>query len=181
MKDDGDLDDLVAKLRAPPSGEAQDPKAKRKADLLLKLNQALRENNKAVIEEQERLNDPNYERKKNKEEYFKKQQKLESELESIGLDKSKKYLFETAIAAGKADRKRQQKAKAKEQAKQEGSTYGWDMFNTDSLYRAYDKRVERIPKMMADSGLHDLNGAMEKEARVEMMAREVEERIAKRN
>ena len=36
---------------------------------------------------------------------FKKQQKLESELESIGLDKSKKYLFETAIAAGKADRK----------------------------------------------------------------------------
>lgn len=55
------------------------------------------------------------------------------------------------------------------------------MFNTDSLYRAYDKRVERIPKMMADSGLQDLTGAMEKEARVEMMAREVEERIAKRN
>jgi hypothetical protein len=34
------------------------------------MNAALRENNKAVIEEQERLNDPNYERKRNKDEYF---------------------------------------------------------------------------------------------------------------
>jgi len=38
------------------------------------MNAALRENNKAVIEEQERLNDPNYERKRNKDEYFHKQQ-----------------------------------------------------------------------------------------------------------
>jgi hypothetical protein len=78
------------------------------------------------------------------------------------------------MAASKADRKRMQKARAKEQAKLEGSTYGWDMFNTDNLYRAYDKRVEKIPKMIAESGLQDLSGAMEKEARVEMMAREVE-------
>ena len=97
----------MAKLKAPPTGEITDPHAKRKADLLLKMNQALRENNKAVIEEQERLNDPNYERKRNKDEYFKKQQKIEEELTSIGLDKSKKYLFETALAAGKADKKRQ--------------------------------------------------------------------------
>lgn len=55
------------------------------------------------------------------------------------------------------------------------------MFNTDSLYRAYDKRVERIPKLVASSGLHDLSGDMEKAARVEMMAKEVEDRIAKRN
>ncbi len=87
-----DLDSLVAKLRAPPSGEL-DAKQQRKAELLLKMNAALRENNKAVIEEQERLNDPNYERKRNKDEYFRKQQQIESELESRGLDKSKKYLF----------------------------------------------------------------------------------------
>ena len=78
------------------------------------MNQALRENNKAVIEEQERLNDPNYERKRNKDEYFKKQLKIESELEALGFDKSKKYLFETAMASQKHDKKRNQKAKAKE-------------------------------------------------------------------
>jgi hypothetical protein len=36
--------------------------------------------------------------------------------------------------------------------------------------------------MVADSGLHDMvSKDMEKQARVEMMAREVEERINKRN
>ena len=38
---------------------------------MLQMNLALRENNKAVIEEQERLNDPKYERKQAKDEYFK--------------------------------------------------------------------------------------------------------------
>lgn len=70
--EEDNLDDLVAKLRAPPTGEVLDPVARRKADLLLKMNAALRENNKAVIDEQERMNDPNYERKRNKDEYFKK-------------------------------------------------------------------------------------------------------------
>lgn len=82
----------MAKLRAPPSGEL-DARQQRKAELMLKMNAALRENNKAVIEEQERLKDPNYERKRNKDEYFRKQQRIEQELESRGLDKSKKYLF----------------------------------------------------------------------------------------
>lgn len=73
MPAEDDLDALVAKLRAPPSGtEVMDARSKRKADLLLKMNQALRENNKAVIEEQERVKDPNYERKRNKDEYFKR-------------------------------------------------------------------------------------------------------------
>jgi hypothetical protein len=64
----------VAKLRAPPSGDSKmDAKAKRKAELMMKMNQALRDNNKAVIEEQERLTDPNYERRRAKEEFFKKQ------------------------------------------------------------------------------------------------------------
>ena len=57
----------------------------------------MKSNNKAVIEEQERLNDPMYERRKTKEEYFKDQRLSEKDLESKGIEKSKKYLFETAI------------------------------------------------------------------------------------
>lgn len=26
-------------------------------------------------------------------------------------------------------------------------TFGWDVFNQDSLYRAYEKRVTKIPKL----------------------------------
>ena len=70
---------------------------------------------------------------------------MEEELEERGLNRSKKYLFETALAASKQDKKRNKKAKAKDQAKKEGNTFGWDMYNTDSLYRAYDKRVAKIP------------------------------------
>lgn len=91
-----------------------DAKAKKKADLLLQMNQSLRENNKAVIEEQERLNDPKYERRRTKDEYFKKQKKIEDGLEERGLNRDKKYLFETALAASKQDKKRNQKVKAKE-------------------------------------------------------------------
>jgi len=37
---------------------------------MLKMNAALKLNNKAVIDEQLRVNDPHYERRKNREEFF---------------------------------------------------------------------------------------------------------------
>ena len=43
------------------------------------------------------MSDPNYERKKAKEEYFLQQRLTERELETKGIDKSKNYLFEPAI------------------------------------------------------------------------------------
>lgn len=107
---------------------------------------------------------------------------MEEELEERGLNRSKKYLFETALAASKQDKKRNKKAKAKDQAKKEGTTFGWDMYNTDSLYRAYDKRVAKIPQLIVQSGVGDVqHSELEKQARIEMMAKEVEERIEKRN
>ena len=74
---------------------------KRKAELQLRINSAVKMNNKAVLEEQQRLTDPLYERKKAKEEFFKDQRLTERDLESKGIDKDKKYLFETAIQAEK--------------------------------------------------------------------------------
>ena len=47
------------------------------------------------------MTDPLYERKKAKEEFFKDQRLTERDLESKGIDKDKKYLFETAIQAEK--------------------------------------------------------------------------------
>ena len=131
------------------------------------MNQAMKLNNEAVIEEQERLNDPMYERRKTKEEYFKDQRLSEKNLEQKGVDKSKKYLFETAIQAEKHG------SKKKKRADKNKETYGWDVFNTDSLYRAYEKRVKKVPK--------DDVKKLTQEERVDLMAQEVEERIEKRN
>ena len=91
----------------------------------------------------------------------------ERDLEQKGIDKSKKYLFETAIYAEK------HASKKKKRADKDKETYGWDVFNTDSLYRAYEKRVKKVPK--------DGSKQLSKEAREDLMAQEVEERIEKRN
>ena len=44
--------------------------ANRKAELMLRLNAAVRMNNKAVIDEQLRINDPQYERKQTRDELY---------------------------------------------------------------------------------------------------------------
>jgi len=44
--------------------------ANRKAELMLRLNAALRMNNKAVIDEQLRINDPHFERKQTRDELY---------------------------------------------------------------------------------------------------------------
>lgn len=48
------------------------------------------------------------------------------------------------------------------------------MFNTDSLYKAYEKRINKLPKLIEDSTVQGLD-------RKELMAKEIEERIEKRN
>ena len=117
------------------------------------------------------MNDPNYERKKAKEEYFLQQRLTERELETKGIDKSKNYMFEPAIQAEKlqSGRKRKKNKGSKE-------AYGWEVFNTDSLYRAYEKRVNKMPRLMDEAG-----ESLTKEQRVDLMAKEVEDRIEKRN
>jgi len=55
------------------------------------------------------------------------------------LTKDKQYLYETAVQAEKTGKKKKKGGK---------ETYGWDVFNTDSLYRAYEKRVNKISKLV---------------------------------
>ena len=54
--------------------------------------------------------------------------------------------------------------------KPEKESFGWDVYNTDSVYKAYEKRINKIPKLMERT-----------EDRLDMMAQEVEEVIEKRN
>jgi hypothetical protein len=102
--------------------------------LLLRVNQALKLNNKAVIDEQLKLNDPHYERRQIREEFF---QQKKTTLEHF---KGKEYLQESAIAVHK-----RQRPAASGGPKE---SYGWDVFNADSIYKAYEKRINKIPKLL---------------------------------
>ena len=66
---------MVTKLKAGGSYLTDDT-AKRRAEIMMKMNQALKMNNKAVLDEQERLTDPQYERRKNRDEFFSKQRSI---------------------------------------------------------------------------------------------------------
>ena len=96
------------------------------------MNAARRANNKAVVEEQERFTDPNYEKRRNQDElYSEKRQAQDSN--SLSKDKAK-YAFEQASTAEKLSLKKRQRTEV----------FGWDVFNEDSLYSAYFKRVKKI-------------------------------------
>ena len=161
--------EMIRRLQNPTAGMTAFEK--RKAELQLKINQAMKLNNKAVLEEQQRMTDPHYERKKAKEEFFVEQRMTERDLETKGIDKSKSYLFEPAIQAEK-----QQTGRKRKRNKESKEAYGWEVFNTDSLYRAYEKRVKKMPKTQPGE-----NGELTQAQRVDMMAADVEERIEQRN
>ena len=96
-------------------------------------------------------------------------------MQTKGIDKDKMYRFETAIQAEK-----QLGGKKRKRNKESKEAYGWEVFNTDSLYRAYEKRVNKMmPHLKAADTSAEAPLSMEQ--RVDLMAQETEQRIEKRN
>ena len=60
--------------------KSNDKYAQRKLELMMKMNEARKLNNKAVVEETERMTDPLYEKRRNKEEYQNDKKHLQKEL-----------------------------------------------------------------------------------------------------
>jgi hypothetical protein len=116
-------------------GQASDRLAQRKLELQLKMNETRKLNNRAVVEEQERLTEGvAYEKKLAKDELCGKKRAVQASLEAQGMSKEKaKYVFESATSAGVG-----KKRKAGKQV------FGWDVFNEDSMYNAYFKLVKKV-------------------------------------
>lgn len=106
-------------------------------ELKSKINEVANLNMKAVEEENMKSQDPDWERKKLKEEYknikFEQRQKL---IES-GIPENKLYALDSMNKCEMKNKKLQKKKK--------NETFGWDVFNTDTLYRAYKKRLTNMP------------------------------------
>lgn len=96
---------------------------KRLFELKLKMNKAKQLNNQAVLAEKKREADPKW---------YLKQKGEDTNAEEVN-EVAEKFLNETAEAAALKTKKRKT-----------NETFGWDVFNEDSLYRAHDKRVNEM-------------------------------------
>ncbi|CAM9401087.1 unnamed protein product [Phaeothamnion confervicola] len=143
---DSDAEDetaTTAPAAAAAAKKAKDPSKmtpmeRRLFDLRLKLNAGRKANQKATKEEHRRETDPreaHAERAREKEEG---KRQWEADLERRGLKADEAYLLESAEHAGRSAAREAQKEKNK-------TSFGWDIFNRDSLFRGYEKRLGTLP------------------------------------
>ncbi|CAI7787860.1 unnamed protein product [Closterium sp. NIES-53] len=121
-----------------PSYEGMDARQKKLFEIRLKLNQARKANQTAVVAEKRREEKPEEEESRgvSKAAWFEeKKRKMSKQLDAAGLDITKAYMLETQEAA---------ESKYKKWEKKE-APFGWDAFNQQALYNAYKKRTGNIP------------------------------------
>lgn len=104
----------------------------------MRMNKGRKENKAAVDEEYKKNTDPNYEKKQKATEWNEKKKKWGNDLKHAGLSESESYMLETAETAGR------QMDKAAEKARN-AATFGWEAFTAESDYKAYKKRLAKLP------------------------------------
>jgi len=151
---------------APPEA-TNNPIAGKLAELKLKMNQARKQNAQAISEENQRLKDPKYEKRRRRKEWEEAQAKKEEILKEKGIDASKLYMDEPLIKSKVRYEKQEQKAGKKK------IVYGWDVFNIDSLYKAQDKRnknlkvnKEEYERQMKEGKVNESNASEDKAQRL---------------
>ena len=142
-------------------------------DIDLMINEALKSNNQQVMLENERKNDLTYHKRIMKKHFYNEKTLLKKRISNqFNVDSDTHgYLFESAI----------QSKKSGLFAKRQGAnnyTFGWDVFNDDSLYRAYNKRTKKMEDELKNNP--ELYNELTDEQKLERMAEDIEEQIAKR-
>ncbi|KAG8364422.1 hypothetical protein BUALT_Bualt19G0127100 [Buddleja alternifolia] len=108
---------------------------KRLFELRLKMNEARKANQTAMVAEKKRLEAPVESRGISKQKWLEeRKKKIGKLLDANGLDMSKAYMLDTQESA---------EAKYKKWEK-EPAPAGWDVFNQRTLYNAYKKRTKNI-------------------------------------
>lgn len=133
-----EISDPEEDLGVPPPDSADNPLARKLFDVKLKLNQARKQNAQAISLENQRLKDPKYEKRKRRQEWEEAQTKKEETLREKGVDESKWYMNEPLTKSKSRHEKQEKKAGKKK------IVFGWEVFNQDSLHRAYKKRIKHL-------------------------------------
>uniref|UniRef100_A0A7N0UZC3 Pre-mRNA-splicing factor SYF2 n=1 Tax=Kalanchoe fedtschenkoi TaxID=63787 RepID=A0A7N0UZC3_KALFE len=104
-------------------------------ELRLKMNQARKANQTAMVNEKKKMEAPQESRGISKQKWIEeRKKKIGKLLDANGLDMSKAYMLDTQDMA-------EQKYKKWEK---DPAPYGWDVFNQKTLYDAYKKRTKNI-------------------------------------
>ena len=118
-------------------GGAKSSRAQKLMELRLKMNAGRRANDEAVLDEQKRAVDPMYMKRKynaeKKQEDLQEGEKIDNNPALRLAPKDKDYMLQTAEYQDLKDNKKRKKT---------GGTFGWDVFNQDSILRAHEKRVD---------------------------------------
>ncbi|GAV69001.1 SYF2 domain-containing protein [Cephalotus follicularis] len=159
---------------------------KRLFELRLKMNEARKANQTAMVAEKKRMEAPPESRGISKQKWLEeRKKKIGKLLDANGLDMSKAYMLDTEEAA---------ETKYKKWEK-DPAPFGWDVFNQKTLYNAYKKRTKNI-----DVDLEEYNNMKEadpefyreasslqygkapkvSEDKIERMVKELNDRDAKR-
>jgi len=129
-----------------PGGRALTKREEALLELRQRMNVGRKQNTEEVKEEFLRFSDPSYKKKKRKEEWNKYKESRRKEMIERGDSTSTLYINESADRA-KAKSMKQREKKRKQAA------FGWDVFNTDTLYKAYERRLDNLPKKRFNSGV----------------------------
>ncbi|XP_020576150.1 uncharacterized protein LOC110021829, partial [Phalaenopsis equestris] len=156
-------------------------------DLRLKMNEARKANQMAMVTEKRKSEGEFESRGVSKEKWLEdRKKKIGKLLDSNGLDLSKAYMLDTQEAA---------EAKYKNWEKDPAPS-GWDVFNQRTLYNAYKKRTKKIeidmdaynkakeadPEFYRDAAsLQYGKAAKIPEENIDRMVKELKDREAKRN
>ena len=144
-------------------------------DLKAKINEVKNLNMKAVQEENFKSGDPEWEKKTMKEEYTKDRQETREKLIRQGIPEDKLYALHSINKCEIANKKDMQKLK--------NSNFGWDVFNTDTLFRSYKKRLHNMPfdKTLYEDQLNDPEKALEvSEERKKLLNMDIQQQLDNR-
>lgn len=164
--------------------DLSDPMKRKLWELRLKRNEARKLNRRACKEEHDALSKSHYQiSREHREKYEHKKKRKREEMETTYRDPNKSFLYESAEYA----------QNCREKKKRKTAPFGWNIFNSDTLYSAYHKRTAKISAnsgMLKDTKqLTDVNSLdyAQKEDNDEVaeenitnMVNELEEQIAKR-
>lgn len=129
----------------PPDFENMSERQRKMFELRLKLNQARKANQSAVVVEKKKEQEPVKESRGISKAMWleEKQKKMGKVLEANGLDMKKAYMLDS-VEEAEAKYKKWEKKPA---------PFGWDAFNEKSLYNAYKKRAKKVPYTMEEYNL----------------------------
>ncbi|KAJ0076566.1 pre-mRNA-splicing factor syf2 [Pistacia vera] len=161
-------------------------RAKKLFELRLKMNEARKANQTAMVAEKKRMESPQESRGISKQKWLEeRKKKIGKLLDSNGLDMTKAYMLDTQEAA---------ETKYKKWEK-DPAPFGWDVFNQKTLYDAYKKRTKNVevdleeynrlkeadPEFYRDaSSLQYGKAPKVSEDKVERMVKELKDREEKR-